>query len=43
VYVAARADGACLTLLVENSPGVQMVGIQEALQAFVEMTEVEVA
>jgi hypothetical protein len=34
VYVAARADGACLALLVENSPGVQMLRIQETLQAF---------
>ena len=42
VYVAARADGACLALLVENNPGVQMVRVQEALQAFVEMSAVEV-
>ena len=42
VYVAARADGGCLALLVENNPGVQMVRVQEALQAFIEMTEVEV-
>jgi len=42
VYVAARADGLSLALLVENTPGVQMPRIQETLQAFVEMTEVEV-
>lgn len=39
-YVAARADGDCLALLVENNPGVQMLRIQETLQAFVEMAEV---
>jgi hypothetical protein len=40
VYVAARADGACLALLVENSPGVQMLRIQETLQAFGELPEI---
>ncbi len=39
VYVAARADGACLALLVENSPGVQMLRIQETLQAFGELPQ----
>ena len=39
VYVAARADGFCLAFMVENNPGVQMVRIQEALQAFGEMIE----
>jgi hypothetical protein len=39
VYVAARADGALLALLVENNPTVQMSRIEETLQAFVEMTE----
>jgi hypothetical protein len=39
VYVAARPDGACLALLVENNPGTQMVRIQETLQAFVELPE----
>jgi hypothetical protein len=42
VYVAARPDGACLALLVENNPGVQTARIQEALQVFVEMAGVEV-
>jgi hypothetical protein len=37
VYVAARADGACLALLVENDPGLQMLRIQETLQAFGEL------
>jgi hypothetical protein len=37
VYVAARADGACLALLVENNAGVQMLRIQETLQAFGEL------
>ncbi len=40
VYVAARADGTCLALLVENNPGAQMLRIQETLQAFVELPEV---
>ena len=39
VHVAARADGACLALLVENNPGVQMRRIQETLQAFGELPE----
>ena len=34
VYVATREDGACLSLLVENNPGVQILRIQETLQAF---------
>ena len=42
VYIAARQDGGCLALLVENNPGVQMPRIQEALQAFVEMESQEV-
>ena len=37
VYVAARPDGTCLALLVENNPGAQVVRIQETLQAFVEL------
>jgi len=37
VYVAARADGACLALLVENNAGVQWLRIQETLQAFGEL------
>ncbi len=38
VYVAARPDGTCLALLVENNPGTQMLRIQETLQAFVELS-----
>ena len=41
VYVAARADGGCLALLVENNPGVQMVRIQQALQDYIELAPVE--
>lgn len=37
VYVAARADGACLGILVKNNPDVQGNRIQEALQDFVEL------
>jgi hypothetical protein len=36
VYVAARTDGACLAVLVENNPDAQVIRIREALQAFVE-------
>ncbi len=39
VYVAARTDGVCLALMVENSPGVQTVRIQEMLNGFAEFTE----
>jgi hypothetical protein len=39
VYVAARADGVCLALLVENNPTIQMARVQETLQGFVEATE----
>jgi hypothetical protein len=39
VYVASRADGTCLALLVENNPGVQMGRIQETLDAFFELQE----
>jgi len=42
VYVAARPDGGCLALLVENNPGVQTARIQETLQGFVEMEALEV-
>jgi len=39
VYVAARADGTSLALLVENNPSVQMVRIEEALQAFIDLSD----
>ena len=39
VYVAARTDGACLALLVENGPAAQLLRIQETLQAFVDLPE----
>jgi hypothetical protein len=39
VYVAARPDGACLALLVENHSRTQMPRIQETLQAFAELPE----
>jgi hypothetical protein len=38
VYVAARTDGACLAVLVENNPDAQVIRIREALQAFVELS-----
>ena len=40
VYVAARADGFCLALLVENNPTAQLVRIKETLQGFIDLTEV---
>ena len=39
VYVAARADGSCLALLVENNPGAEMNRIRETLESFVELPE----
>ncbi len=39
VYVTARTDGICLALLVENSPGVQTVRIQEMLNDFAQLAE----
>ena len=40
IYVASRADGASLALLVENNPGVPISLVQETLQGFLELTEV---
>jgi len=40
IYVAARADGICLAIMVENHPGVQMVRIEELLQDFAELQDV---
>jgi hypothetical protein len=40
VYVAARADGACLALLVENNAGAQVARVQEALADFLELAEI---
>ena len=37
VYVAARADAACLAVLVESNPDVQIMRIRETLQAFVDL------
>jgi len=39
VYVAARSDGICLALLVENNPTAQMVRIKETLQGFLDLTD----
>jgi len=39
VYIAARADGSYLALLVENNPNVQIVRIQDTLQAFASLGE----
>jgi hypothetical protein len=39
VYVAARPDGACLALMVENNPSIQMSRIQETLQGFMDVSE----
>lgn len=37
VYVAARADGVSLSLLVENNAGIQLGRIRELLQTFLEL------
>jgi len=39
VYVAARTDGGCLAMLVENNPRAQLSRVQDTLQAFLELTE----
>ena len=39
VYVAARSDGICLALLVENNPTTQVTRIQETLQGFLNLTD----
>jgi len=40
VYVAARPDGVCLALLVENNPSAQLARIKETLQDFLDLEEV---
>ena len=40
VYVAARADGGCLALLVENNPNAQLNRVKEILQSFLDLAEV---
>jgi hypothetical protein len=37
VYIAARADGVSLGLLVENNAGIQISRIRDLLQGFLEM------
>jgi len=39
VHVAARADGFCLALMVENTPSAQTRRIQQTLEAFIEAAE----
>ena len=39
VYVAARADGVSLVLLIENTAGLQVGRIRELLQGFLEMEQ----
>jgi len=39
LYVASRADGASLALLVENNPNAQITRIKETLQDFLDLTE----
>jgi hypothetical protein len=39
VYVAARTDGICLALLVENNSTAQLVRIQETMQEFLDLRE----
>ena len=40
IFVASRADGVSLALLVENNPGVPLSRVQEMLQGFLELTEI---
>jgi len=39
VYVAARPDGVCLALLVENNRSAQLDRVKETLQAFLDLPE----
>jgi hypothetical protein len=39
VYVAARTDGGCLAMLVENNPRAQLSRVQDTLQAFLDLPE----
>src|SRR5215471_3103830 len=39
VYIAARTDGACLAMLVENNPRAQLSRVQETLKAFLELPD----
>jgi hypothetical protein len=39
VYVAARTDGGCLAMLVENNSRAQLSRVQDTLQAFLELPE----
>jgi hypothetical protein len=39
VYVAKRADGFCLALLVENNTIAQIIPIKETLQGFLDLTD----
>jgi hypothetical protein len=39
VYVAARADGVSLALLVENNAGAQLERVGEIIAGFLEMQE----
>ncbi len=41
VYVAGRADGVCLALLVENNPKTQLVRVQETLQEFLALAQTD--
>src|SRR5262245_589832 len=37
VYVAARPDGVCLALLVENNPNAELARVKDTLQAFLDL------
>ena len=39
VYVAARPDGGCLALLVDNNPSAQLLRVQQTLQDFLDLPE----
>jgi hypothetical protein len=39
VFVAARPDGVCLSLLVENNANTQLARVREILQGFLQLTD----
>lgn len=39
IFIAARADGTCLALLVDNNPSIQILRLRETLQAFLDLPQ----
>ena len=40
VFIAARPDGGCLALLMENNPSTQVNRVKEILQGFLDLSEI---